>query len=62
MRNRIIIAQFITTWIPVGFAHGLTLTDRAEIIYKTTNFGISVKILRWDDPKISINWPYIKKK
>ena len=54
--------NLLQLWIPAGFAHGfLTLTDRAEVIYKTTNFWnkSSERSLRWDDPKISINWPLI---
>jgi dTDP-4-dehydrorhamnose 3,5-epimerase len=49
-------------YIPVGFAHGfVTLSDIAEIAYKTTeeynpNYE---KGIRWDDPDIGINWPEI---
>lgn len=47
-------------WIPKGFAHGfLTLTDKAEVFYKTTNYWnkeaeVSIK---WNHPNININWP-----
>jgi dTDP-4-dehydrorhamnose 3,5-epimerase len=47
-------------YVPVGFAHGfITLSQVAEITYKTTeeyhpNFE---KGIRWDDPKIAIDWP-----
>jgi len=47
-------------WIPPGFAHGfLSLTDRAEIIYKVTNYwhNSSERSLRWDDPTLNIQWP-----
>tara|TARA_Y100000589_G_C27098445_1_gene606984 strand:- start:480 stop:1079 length:600 start_codon:yes stop_codon:yes gene_type:complete len=47
-------------WIPKGFAHGfLTLSDNTEVLYKTTNYwdGKSEVTLKWDDPKININWP-----
>ena len=47
-------------WIPPGFAHGfLTLSDTAEVLYKTTNYWDKVceKSLYWDDKEISIKWP-----
>lgn len=47
-------------WIPKGFAHGfLTLTEYAEVLYKTTNYWNkdSELTLKWDDPSININWP-----
>ncbi len=47
-------------WIPKGFAHGfLTLTDKAEVFYKTTNYwnkDAEVGLI-WNDPDININWP-----
>ena len=49
-------------WIPEGFAHGfLTLSDQAEILYKTTNFynKSSDRSIRFDDIKLSISWPKI---
>ena len=49
-------------WIPEGFAHGfLTLSDQAEILYKTTNFynKSSERSIRFDDIKLSIPWPQI---
>ncbi len=47
-------------WIPEGFAHGfLTLTDSAEIIYKTTQFynSQSERCVIWSDEVLNINWP-----
>lgn len=47
-------------WIPPGFAHGfITLSDRAEFLYKTTDFYStqSERCIAWDDPEIAIKWP-----
>ncbi len=47
-------------WIPEGFAHGfLTLSDEAEVLYKTTSFWNPTceRTIRWDDETIGINWP-----
>jgi dTDP-4-dehydrorhamnose 3,5-epimerase len=47
-------------WIPAGFAHGfLTLSERAEVLYKTTEFWSSAceRAIRWDDPSLAIAWP-----
>jgi dTDP-4-dehydrorhamnose 3,5-epimerase len=47
-------------WIPEGFAHGfLTLSDTAELLYKTTNFYSreDERVIQWDDETIAINWP-----
>jgi len=47
-------------WIPPGFAHGfLTLSDQAEVVYKTTEYYApeTDRSLRWDDPSIAIQWP-----
>lgn len=49
-------------WIPEGFAHGfLTLTEKAEFLYKTTNYYSpqSEGAIRWDDPKVGIEWPVL---
>ncbi len=50
-------------WIPEGFAHGfLTLTDYAEVLYKTTDYWNRdcERAIRWDDDDIQIDWPKIK--
>lgn len=47
-------------WIPEGFAHGfLTLSEAAEVVYKTTRFYAPElgRCLCWDDPNIGIAWP-----
>lgn len=47
-------------WIPEGFAHGfLTLSDRAEVLYKATDFWYPAgeRQIAWDDPDIAIAWP-----
>tara|TARA_B100000900_G_scaffold405872_1_gene416069 strand:+ start:425 stop:1027 length:603 start_codon:yes stop_codon:yes gene_type:complete len=47
-------------WIPKGFAHGfLTLSNIAEVNYKTTDFWhkeYEMNIL-WEDKSINIKWP-----
>jgi dTDP-4-dehydrorhamnose 3,5-epimerase len=46
-------------WIPEGFGHAfLALTDNATVHYKATNFynKDSEITIRWDDPKINIDW------
>jgi dTDP-4-dehydrorhamnose 3,5-epimerase len=47
-------------WVPEGFAHGfLTLSDTAEMLYKTTAFYSKEhdRGIRWDDPFLNIDWP-----
>jgi len=47
-------------WVPPGFAHGfLTLSPRAEVQYKVTDYYVHQhdRSLRWDDPEIGIEWP-----
>ena len=49
-------------WVPKGFAHGfLTLSNYAEVCYKTSNYwdSESEKTINWEDPDISIKWPNI---
>ena len=59
--------NFKELWIPEGFAHGfLTISDTAEIIYKTTNYWNKnfERSIIWNDKTLSINWPlnYLKTK
>ncbi|MFZ6692576.1 dTDP-4-dehydrorhamnose 3,5-epimerase [Undibacterium sp. SXout20W] len=47
-------------WIPPGFAHGFLVTsDKAEFLYKTTNYWAPEheRSLFWNDPAIGIEWP-----
>lgn len=47
-------------WIPEGFAHGfLTLSDTAELLYKTTALYAPEheRAIAWNDPCIGIEWP-----
>ena len=47
-------------WIPEGFAHGfVTLSDTAELLYKTTNFYDSELecCIKWNEPSLNIKWP-----
>ena len=48
-------------WMPPGLAHGfLVLSDSADFIYKTTDYYAPELELciRWDDPELSIKWPF----
>ena len=52
--------NYLQLWIPEGFAHGfLTISEKAEVVYKTTNFWDknSERSIKWDDPSINIEWP-----
>ncbi|UDG82442.1 dTDP-4-dehydrorhamnose 3,5-epimerase [Candidatus Vallotia cooleyia] len=47
-------------WVPPGFAHGfLTLSDRAEFLYKTTDYWYPKfeRSILWNDPELRIEWP-----
>ena len=47
-------------WIPEGFAHGfLTMTDTAEVTYKTTSYWDKhcERSIIWEDKSINIKWP-----
>lgn len=46
--------------VPKGFAHGiLTLVPNTELLYKVDEFYSKEhdRSIRWDDPKLNINWP-----
>ena len=50
-------------WVPAGFGHGfLTLSDHAEVLYKTTDFWSRdcEQAVRWDDPDLAIAWPALE--
>ena len=54
--------NYLQLWIPEGFAHGfLTISEKAEVLYKTTNFWDknSERSIKWDDPSINIEWPEV---
>ena len=43
-------------------AHGfLTLSEQAEVLYKTTDFWSKdcERSIRWDDPELAILWPHL---
>jgi dTDP-4-dehydrorhamnose 3,5-epimerase len=47
-------------FIPEGFAHGyLTLSDRATVLYKASQFYSPAHegSIRWDDRTLNIDWP-----
>ncbi|WP_268799486.1 dTDP-4-dehydrorhamnose 3,5-epimerase [Pseudomonas huanghezhanensis] len=48
-------------WIPEGFAHGfVVLSETAEFLYKTTDYWAPEfeRSLAWNDPAVSIDWPF----
>lgn len=50
-------------YVPAGFAHGfLTLSETAELLYKTTNeySAMHDRGVLYNDPEIGIIWPKLK--
>lgn len=48
-------------WVPEGFAHGfVVLSETAEFLYKTTDYYApeNERSLKWNDPALSIDWPF----
>jgi dTDP-4-dehydrorhamnose 3,5-epimerase len=48
-------------WVPPGFAHGfVVLSESADFLYKTTEYWAPEheRCIRWDDPALSIVWPF----
>jgi dTDP-4-dehydrorhamnose 3,5-epimerase len=57
---RLSAANHQQLWVPPGFAHGfLTLSDQAEVLYKTTDFWSRdcERSLLWSDPELAVAWP-----
>ena len=49
-------------FIPKGFAHGFyVLSEWAEVLYKASDFYAPEweRTIRWNDPKIGIEWPLL---
>lgn len=47
-------------WIPPGLAHGfLTLSEWADVLYKTTDYYAPEfeRCIAWNDPSLKIAWP-----
>jgi dTDP-4-dehydrorhamnose 3,5-epimerase len=50
----------VQLWIPVGFGHGFcVLSEVADFVYKCTNYydAATEAGIRFDDPKVGIEWP-----
>jgi dTDP-4-dehydrorhamnose 3,5-epimerase len=51
--------NFRQMWVPAGLAHGfLVLSESADFLYKTTDYYAPAheRCIRWDDPKLAIDW------
>jgi dTDP-4-dehydrorhamnose 3,5-epimerase len=60
---RLSAENFRQLFVPLGFAHGfVVLSETAEVLYKTSDFYAPADehCLRWDDPALSITWPFDK--
>ena len=58
--ERLSAANHRMMWVPPGFAHGfLVLSERAEFLYKTTEYYAPrhERTLLWSDPALGIPWP-----
>lgn len=47
-------------WVPPGFAHGYVVTSETALFaYKCTDYyhPASERTIRWDDPRLAIDWP-----
>jgi len=58
--RRLSAANHKQMWVPPGFAHDfLVLSERAEVLYKTTDYyGAKFeRSIAWNDPQIGIAWP-----
>ena len=58
--ERLSAANHRMMWVPPGFAHGfLVLSERAEFLYKTTDYYAPQheRTLLWSDPALGIPWP-----
>jgi len=57
---RLSVENHLQIYIPPGFAHGFcVLSDRADVVYKCTDFYYAEDDLGvlWSDPDIGIQWP-----
>lgn len=60
---RLSAQSFRQAYIPPGFAHGFcVLSERAEVVYKCTEFHDPSDEIRivWNDPEIGIAWPVVE--
>lgn len=59
VKRKISAENKLQLWIPPGFGHGfLTLSDTAEIAYKTTEYWHSEfdRSIIWNDESLGIDW------
>ena len=58
--HRLSAENKLQMWVPEGFAHGfLTLSEKAELLYKTTAYYSpeSERSIIWNDKQINVKWP-----
>ena len=49
-------------FVPIGFAHGfITLKPQSSVVYKCSDYYMpeTEGSIRWNDPKIGIDWPFV---